>query len=247
MEFLKPGFNDILDILIVAFVIYRLILILKKTGGYQIFLSLGLILIMYFVASVLNLGMMRSFLRVLKDYWVIAFIVLFHPEIRSLFNRLVEDYNLTSLLKTKEKSLYSKLLNAISIMSFRKIGAIIVIENNRKLDDFIESGEYIDSKISIKLLLTVFNNKTILHDGAAIIRNNRILAVKVVLPLSENVEYTQRYGTRHLAAIGITEKTDALSIIVSEENGKISFAQEGNITYDLTIDELSQKIKDETK
>jgi diadenylate cyclase len=131
-------------------------------------------------------------------------------------------------------------------MSFRKIGALIVIENKRSLNEYIESGEMIDAQISVKLLLTIFNNKTILHDGAAIIRDNRILAVKVVLPLSENMEYTQKHGTRHLAALGISEITDALVVVVSEETGRISVAKNGELTTDLTIDELSQRIKDET-
>ena len=151
-----------------------------------------------------------------------------------------------SVFKDTKKKIYTLLLNAVSIMSFRKIGALIVIENNGKLDDYIESGETIDAQISTKLLLTIFNSKTILHDGAVIIRKERILAVKVVLPLSENIEYTQKFGTRHLASIGITEKSDAFAIVVSEETGRISVAKNGVISTDLTIDELSQRIKDET-
>jgi diadenylate cyclase len=138
------------------------------------------------------------------------------------------------------------LLNAISILSFRKIGALIVLENNRKLDHYVETGEIIDARISTKLILTIFNNKTILHDGAAIIRGERIWAVKVVLPLSENLEYTQKFGTRHLAAIGISEETDAFVIVVSEETGRISVAKNGEIFTALSLDELSQRIKDAT-
>ncbi len=131
-------------------------------------------------------------------------------------------------------------------MSFRKIGALIIIENKSKLDNSIESGEIIDAQISVKLLLTIFNNKTILHDGAVIVRNERLYAVKVVLPLSESVEYSQKLGTRHLAGVGVTENTDAFSIIVSEETGKISVAKNGVLYSGLSIDELSQRIKDET-
>ena len=246
MSFLIPKFPDIIDILVVAFLLYRLILLSKRTGGSQILLGLGVVILMYFTASVLHLEMMTSFLKILKDYWVIAFIILFQPEIRGLFVRIAQNHDFKSLFKSVKKSVYYPLLNAISIMSFRKIGALIVIENNRKLNNFIESGEIIDAQISIKLLLTIFNNKTILHDGAVIVRNNRILACKVVLPLSENIEYTQKFGTRHLAAIGITESTDAFAIVVSEETGKISATSKGEIFTNLSIDELSQKIKDET-
>jgi len=131
-------------------------------------------------------------------------------------------------------------------MSFRKMGALILIENQRKLNDYIESGEVIDAKISVKLLLTLFNTKSILHDGAVIIRKDRILAAKVVLPLSENIDYTRILGTRHLAAVGITEETDAFAVIVSEETGKISASRGGEFITDLSIDELAQRIKDET-
>jgi diadenylate cyclase len=132
------------------------------------------------------------------------------------------------------------------MMAFRKIGALIVLENKQKLDDLISKGEVIDARISIRLLLTIFNNRTILHDGAVIIRNKRIYAVKVILPLSENFEYTQMYGTRHLAALGISEITDALTVVVSEETGAISVTKNGIIERDITIEEVSQKIKDET-
>jgi len=246
MSFLIPKITDVIDILMVSFLLYRLIFLLKKTGGFQVILGFGLVLLLYFTASVLNLSMMTSFLKLLKDYWVIAFIIIFHPEIRNLFSRLVRNRDLMSVFKDTKKKIYTRLLNTVSIMSFRKIGALIVIENNGKLDDYIESGETIDAQISTKLLLTIFNSKTILHDGAVIIRKERILAVKVVLPLSENIEYSQKFGTRHLASIGITEKTDAFAIVVSEETGRISVAKNGVISTDLTIDELSQRIKDET-
>jgi diadenylate cyclase len=141
---------------------------------------------------------------------------------------------------------YANLLNAVAIMSFRKVGALIVIENSRKLDEYIESGEIIDADITVKLLLTIFNSKTILHDGAVIIRNNRIYACKVVLPLSEKVEFKQKLGTRHLAALGISEESDAFCVIVSEETGKISTAYNGEIILGISQDELSQRIKDGT-
>lgn len=246
MSFLLPSVADIIDIILVAFLLYSLIILSKRTGSYQILLGLGLVLILYFTASILNLRMMTSFLRVLKDYWVIVFVILFQPEIRSLFSRIVRDHDLRLLFKDSQKSVYTPLLNAVSIMSYRKIGALILIENQRKLTEFIESGEVIDAQISLKLLLTIFNQKTILHDGAVVIRNDRILAAKVVLPLSENIEYSRKFGTRHLAAVGISEKTDCFAIVVSEESGRISVAKNGVIITDITIDELAQRIKDET-
>ncbi|OQX70837.1 MAG: TIGR00159 family protein [Candidatus Cloacimonas sp. 4484_275] len=247
MSFLIPTITDIADILIVAFLLYRLFILSRRAGGAQILIGLGILILLFFLSSVLNLRMITSFLKILKDNWVLAFIILFQPEIRNFFARLAQNDSLSSIFKNVRKSVNAPLLNAISIMSLRKIGALIVIENKRNLNDLIEeSGEIIDAQISIKLLLTIFNDKTILHDGAVIIRKNRIYACKVVLPLSKNAKYAQQYGTRHLAAIGITEISDALAIVVSEESGKISVAKDGIITGDLTIDELSQRIKDET-
>lgn len=246
MNFLIPQLSDIIDIIAVALILYFVIFLMKKTGGYQVLIGFALIFLLYLIASFLNLQMMSSFLKVLKDYWIIAFVILFQKEIRSFFSSLAENYNLRSLLKDTKKSVYSNLLNAVSMMAFRKIGALIVLENKQKLDDLISKGEVIDARISIRLLLTIFNNRTILHDGAVIIRNKRIYAVKVILPLSENFEYTQMYGTRHLAAIGISEITDALTVVVSEETGTISVTKNGVIERDITIEEVSQKIKDET-
>ncbi len=246
MTFLIPNITDIIDILLIAFLIYKIIVYSRKTGGFYLLIGIGFVFILYFIAEILDLKMITSFLRVFRDYWIIIFIVLFQQEIRNLFVRIARNHDLRFTSKDSQKTIHSPLLNAVSIMSFRKIGALILIENQRKLNEYIKSGELIDGKISIKLLLTLFNTKSILHDGAVIIRKDRILAAKVVLPLSENIDYTRVLGTRHLAAVGITEETDAFAIVVSEETGRISAARNGEFITDLTIDELAQRIKDET-
>jgi len=246
MSIFIPRITDVIDIIIVSFILYRVFLLLTKSGGYQMLWGLLGVFVIYLTATLFKLNMMTSILTVFKDYWIIIFIVLFQYEIRNLFARLAQTHDMRTLFQSVKKSFYSPLLNAVSIMSFRKIGALIIIENRRKLDNYINSGEIIDAQISVKLLLTIFNNKTILHDGAVIVRNERLYAVKVVLPLSESVEYAQKLGTRHLAGVGVTESTDAFTIIVSEETGKISIAKDGILHSGLTIDELSQRIKDET-
>jgi diadenylate cyclase len=132
-------------------------------------------------------------------------------------------------------------------MSFRKTGALIVLENKRKLNEYIQNSELIDSAISMRLILAIFNTKSVLHDGAIIIRGNRIMAAKVVLPLSKNSEFSRKFGTRHLAAIGITEVSDAIAIIVSEQTGQVSVAQSGAITVNIAFEELMQIISDAGK
>jgi diadenylate cyclase len=246
MDFLIPSLASIVDILVVWAILYRVYLLFKRTGGYQILLGLVVILLLSLVAAGLKLEMLSRFLNTLRENWVLVLIVLFQPEIRSILARIAHNHNLRDLFHQRQQVEFAPLLNAVSIMSFRKIGGLFIIENKRRLNDYLESGEMVDALISVKLLLTVFNNKSILHDGAAVIRGERLLAVKVVLPLSDKPKNTQRFGTRHLAAIGITEITDAISVVVSEETGAISFAKNGEITTDITIDELSQLLKDET-
>lgn len=132
-------------------------------------------------------------------------------------------------------------------MSFRKIGALIVLENKRKLHGYIYSGEPIDAIVSMRLILTIFNPKSVLHDGAIIIRDQRIMAAKVVLPLSKKAEYVRKFGTRHLAGIGITEISDAIAIIVSEQTGQVSVAKAGKIQTNVAFEELLQILTDVTK
>lgn len=192
--------------------------------------------------------MLAYLLRMVKDFWVIALIILFQPEIRIILSKVGHGHVLFPFMKEPEKkAYYHAVLGAVSAMSFRKTGALIVFEKKTKLDEYISTGEIIDAKISTKLLLTIFNNKTILHDGAIVIRGDRIIAVKVVLPLTQNVEHVQEFGTRHLAAIGISDKSDAYAIVVSEETGKISFAEDGEILKDISVEELSQRLSDASK
>ena len=191
--------------------------------------------------------MTSSFFRFLKDYWVIAFLVLFQNEIRAFLNNLIKNSNILFSFKQKDikPQIYQELLSAIKIMAFKRTGALIVIERTQKLDDFIEGkAVIIDALVTQKLLLTIFNTKTLLHDGAVIIRNNRIYAAKVILPNSDNVDLKQKHGTRHLAGLGLSEKTDAFVIIISEETGKVSIAENGKLESKVSYDYLSQKLKD---
>jgi diadenylate cyclase len=247
MEFLLPNVTDLIDILIVWVVLYRLIILVKKVGGYQILIGLSLLVIFFFVASLLKLEMLLSVIRILRDYWLLVVIILFQPEIRNILAKISHANILTPFQRIPKKSIYAPLTNAIDTMAFLKKGAIIVIENNIKLNKFIETGEKIDAILSSKLITSIFDRNSILHDGAIIIRKDRIVAVKVVLPLSQNIEYRRQFGTRHLAAVGISEESDALVIVVSEETGRISVAVNGVIQTGINVEQLAQKIVDYTK
>ena len=248
MEFLIPRFKDIVDILIIAFLIYQALLIVRKSGGYQVLWGLLFVVVLYILAVIFNLKMVSSLLSAIRNYWFIAVVILFQPELRSILARLNLPRELSKVLSKQEKSsLYTPLIDAVSSMSFRKIGALIVLENKRKLHEYIYSGEPIDAIVSMRLILTIFNPKSVLHDGAIIIRDQRIMAAKVVLPLSKKAEYVRKFGTRHLAGIGITEISDAIAIIVSEQTGQISVAKAGKIQTNVAFEELLQILTDVTK
>ncbi len=248
MEFLIPRFKDIVDILIIAFLIYQALLIVRKSGGYQVLWGLLFVVVLYILAVIFNLKMVSSLLSAIRNYWFIAVVILFQPELRSILARLNLPRELSKVFSKQEKSsLYTPLIDAVSSMCFRKIGALIVLENKRKLHEYIYSGEPIDAIVSMRLILTIFNPKSVLHDGAIIIRDQRIMAAKVVLPLSKKAEYVRKFGTRHLAGIGITEISDAIAIIVSEQTGQVSVAKAGKIQTNVAFEELLQILTDVTK
>jgi len=248
LDFLVPRFKDIVDILLIAFLIYQSLLIVRKSGGYQVLWGLFFVFLLYFLAVVFDLKVVSSLLAAIRNYWIIAVVILFQPELRSLLARLNLSREMGMAFRKQEKSsLYSPIIDAVSSMSFRKTGALIVLENKRKLHEFIHSGEPVDAAVSMRLILTIFNPKSVLHDGAIIIREERLLAAKVVLPLSKKPEFVRRFGTRHLAGIGITELSDAIAIIVSEQTGQVSVAQSGKIQTDVAFEELMQILTDATR
>jgi len=239
---------DIIDILIIAFVIYRTLLIIQRSGAYQVFYGVIIMFAVFLISNFLGLKMLGSLLGSLRSYWILALIILFQPELRSILAQLTMGKNFGSKTKRSERArINSTLIDAVSSMSFRKTGALIVLENKRKLNEFIHGADILDAELSLRLILSIFNPKSVLHDGAIIVRHNRILAAKVVLPLSKNPNYVKRYGTRHLAAIGITELTDAIALVVSEQSGKISIAHDGNIQSDIAFEELLSLISDAIK
>ncbi len=246
MEFLIPGYADIVDVIIISIIVYGMLLFIRNFGAYFI---LGLILtvfLLYFLSLTFNFQMTFFVLQYVNKYWIIVLIVILAPEIRRFLTN-TKNLNIFSLSGEKTIEQYHKILRAVSMLSQSRRGGIIVMERSQRLDKFFTSGVEMDALISPKLIYAVLNKNNIIHDGAIIIRGNRILAVKVVLPLSDNVEYSTRYGTRHLATVGITENSDALAILVSEESGKICLGINGELLEDITIEELSQRIYDFNK
>ncbi|TNF52188.1 TIGR00159 family protein [bacterium] len=214
--------QDILDILLVAVILYWLLLLVKGTKAAKILIGLFLL----FMASLLSgyIGL-YSMDWIIQSFWaqiVLVLVILFQPEIRRALAQMGEASFLPSRTSAEELKSLEEIIKASVALSNRKIGALIVIERNTSLKDFIELGSQLDAKVSQELLLSIFHPTSPIHDGAVVIRGNRIVSAGCFLPLSLSSELSKTVGTRHRAAIGLSEETDAVIIIVSEETGKIS-------------------------
>lgn len=230
----------VIDILAVAFIIYQLLEIVRGTRAAHILVGILAVVITYEVASRTGLQALQSLLASLAPYTAIAIIVLFQSEIRRTLARLGRK-RLFGGYRRPEST--AELLLTLGSLSRERIGALIVLERDIGLRTFIESGVRLDSQISRDLLMSIFKPGTALHDGSVIIQKDRIAAAACFLPLTVNPVFSTKVGTRHRAGIGITEETDCLSIIVSEETGQISVAAFGDIESGITIERVDERIQ----
>jgi diadenylate cyclase len=228
------------DILVVAFLIYELILIVRGTRAAHILAGILALIVIYNFSRWLRLDLLHSILSYAMPYMAVAVIVLFQSEIRRTLARIGRKRLIGRPFRRREST--EEILLALSRLSSEKTGALIVIERDIGLRTFIESGVRLDAHISRDLLLSIFRKDGALHDGAVIVQKDRISAAACFLPLSMNPALSRKLGTRHRAAIGITEETDCLAIIVSEEHGRISIAAFGEIDLDLSPEQVGQRI-----
>jgi len=230
----------VIDILAVAFVIYQLLEIVRGTRAAHILVGILAVVITYEIALRTGLEALRSLLASLAPYTAIAIIVLFQSEIRRTLARLGRK-RLFGGYRRPEST--AEILLALGTLSREHTGALIVLERDIGLRTFIESGVRLDSQISRDLLLSIFLPGTALHDGSVIIQKDRLAAAACFLPLSVNPAFSTKTGTRHRAGIGITEETDCLALIVSEETGTISVAAFGDIESGVTIERVDERIQ----
>ena len=226
----------LLDILIVAYFIYRLIKALAGTKIMSLIQGVVFFIILKFVAEWIGFMTITYLMNQVITYGVIACVVIFAPEIRSgleKFGRSTQVFSQTQQVSDEEK-LVEALLKSVAYMSPRKIGALISIERTQTLQEYISTGIPLDADISSQLLINIFIPNTLLHDGAVIISGNKIATACSYLPLSESMAISKEFGTRHRAAIGLSENSDALTIVVSEETGGISITSKGEFLHDLT-------------
>ena len=236
----KINFTAIVDILAVAFLIYQLLMIVRGTRAGHILIGILATVMVYAVAVWTGLEALRSLLSYIVPYTAIAVIILFQSEIRRTLVRIGRKRWLGRGFRRPES--IDEILLALSRCSQRKSGALIVLERDIGLRTFVESGVRLDAEISADLLLSIFHPGGALHDGAVIIQRERIGSAACFLPLTTNPAVPGNFGTRHRAAIGITEESDCLSLVVSEETGDISIASFGEIHRGLSLRELDERV-----
>ncbi|OPY56892.1 MAG: DNA integrity scanning protein DisA [Pelotomaculum sp. PtaU1.Bin035] len=246
---LKFNLSSVIDILIVAFVVYKIMLLIKGTRAVQLIKGLAVLLMATALSSLFNLYTMNWLLRQVMTALVVALPVVFQPELRRALEKLGRGKFLTHTPLTSigaeeigQVKVIAEITRSTTILSKNKIGALIILERETGLEEHIDTGLKIDGIVSAEFLVNIFIPKTPLHDGAVIIRGNRVAAAACFLPLSENPYLTSDLGTRHRAGIGISEHSDAAAIIVSEETGTISIAVEGVLTRYLDEASLQDKL-----
>lgn len=240
----EVGWRDIVDVGIIAYVFYRLILLIQGTRAEQLVKGLAILLLATVVSDQLGLEALNWLLRQTMTVGLIAIPIVFQPELRRALEalgrgRLFQRTNI--FFREKEfKMLLDELLKAITVLVKRRFGALIVLERETGLKDFMETGIKVESVVTAELIINIFMPRSPLHDGAVIIRDNRIEAAGCFLPLTENPNISKDLGTRHRAAIGVSEQADAVVIVISEETGIISLANGGKITRYLDEKTLRQ-------
>lgn len=241
--FLNITFVDIIDISIVSFIVYKLYTMLKGTIAAQIFIGLMLILFLSFISKAANFVVLSWLLKLISDFWVIAFLILFQPEIRRLLVYVGRNPFIKIFVKSEAPESASIITDAAFELSQHQHGALIIIIKSTGIRTFIETGESLNAKLSAPLLRSIFYPRSPLHDGAVIVKNNVIEAARCTLPLSAStIVDGESLGMRHRAGLGISEQADVISVIVSEETGSISVAENGKLTRGLSKDRLRERL-----
>ena len=234
--------TDLIDILIVAVIIYELLLLTRHTRGSALLKGLFLLMIIALLSSLLGLVSLNWLLRVVLQNGAVVLVILFQPEFRKALERMGRSrvFRKGSMRGIDEErdTIISEIIQTIMDLSKRRVGALIVFEQQTGLQDVIETGTRLNSDISAPLLENIFEPNTPLHDGAVVIREREIMAAACILPLAEASGVSRELGTRHRAAVGISENTDAVVLVVSEETGIVSMARDGALTRPLTVKAL---------
>jgi len=232
----------ILDILLLAYLIYKSYQILVQTRAVQLVKGALIMGLIYLAAFFLRLNTLLWILNLLVPGLVIGIAIIFQPELRRIFTRI--GTRTWFRLRPRVRSYHlDAVLNAVEMLAAKRCGSLIVFTRNIGLNTIIETGTRVNADLTSSLILTIFSEGTPLHDGAVVIHEDKIVAAGCFLPISEQPDIRRSFGTRHRAALGLAEETDAVILVVSEENGTISLAYDANLLYDLSLEEVSQALK----
>lgn len=240
---------DIVDILIVMFLIYEILHFSKSRTAGKIIKAVAALLVLSYLSGVFQLNTLNFLVSKAIEIGLVALVVVFQPELRRAMERLgggsIKSLFVAKVQEGDSEKTIEQTVQACRTMSRQKVGALIVFEREHNLEEYFKTGTVLDASVSTELLKNVFFPKAALHDGAVIIRNDRLSAAGCVLPLTDNANLSRDLGTRHRAAIGISEHSDAVVVVVSEETGVISVAMAGNLKRYLTPDSLTKLLKEE--
>lgn len=240
--------NDFVDIILVAIILYYVITLVRETKAMQLLKGIVILIIIFIVSRALNLTALNYILNATLSFGVFAVIVIFQPELRSILERVgrIKLGNIIDLNSSEYTAMLQKTIDEVATaadnMSATKTGALMVFERETRLGEYISTGTMLDANVSSRLLENIFVPNTPLHDGAVIMRDDKIITAGCLLPLTANNNLSKDLGTRHRAAIGLSEVTDAVIIVVSEETGKISLALNGSLTRNLTRESLTKAL-----
>ena len=240
----RLGIIDIIDILIVAVIIYELLLLTRHTRGSALLKGLFLLLLIVILSNLLGLTSLNWLLLAVLQNGALVLVILFQPELRKALERMGRSRLMTKGNRRGEdddrETIIAEIVQTVVDLSTRRVGALIVFERQTGLQDVIETGTALNAEISAPLLENIFEPNTPLHDGAVVIRDDQIMAAACILPLAEASGVSRGLGTRHRAAVGITENTDAAVIVVSEQTGIVSLAMDGVLNRPCSVDQLRQ-------
>jgi diadenylate cyclase len=237
-------FNDTVDIALVYYLFYRLLLIIKGTRAFQMLVGLGLIVLVLIASQFFEFHTLDWLINSFWSQIVLAIVILFQPEIRRTLARVGERRLFRSLSPVEGTKFIEETVKAAVSMANKRIGALIVLERDTDLDTIVEMGTDLDARVTKELLVSIFLPYSPIHDGAAIIRGGRIAAAGCFLPLTLSSNLAKTFGTRHRAAVGLTEETDAVVVVVSEETGEISVVKNGFIEHNADAPALRKSLSD---
>ncbi len=243
LQFLRPGLNDLVEIVIVFLLVYRILLLIRQTRAMQMLLGVLLLAGLYLLAVILDFSLIRRILEALLQYGAIAALVVFQPEMRAALARLGQSRLVNVIGSNRQERIVDRLVEGAEQLARAGVGAILAVQRETGLREYARTGKSVEAVLSPELLGTIFAHNSPLHDGAVVIVGDTIQAAGAILPLTQHTVSDRSLGTRHRAALGLSEETDAIVVVVSEETSRISVAYRGTLETGVSGDRLRERLE----